>query len=74
MAEKMESLWIWVSEYPDGSIVTVGGKIGRENFALQSPKREIAEKMRPLAQHHAATTGQRVWLREFTTFKDHGSA
>jgi hypothetical protein len=74
--EMGEQLWAWVSRYPDGSIGTVGARMpGMAGFVpLVMRSRETAEQLRAIARAHAEASGQRVWLREYTGFIDHGEA
>lgn len=68
------TLWAWVTRCDDGSVSTVGFKVDNMHMPLVNRRRETIEKARPIAQAHATRTGQRVWLREFTSVIDHGDA
>jgi hypothetical protein len=73
------SLYAWVTQLPDGGTCVVGAFIqeagGRlAHQPLINRDREVAELLRPLARAHRKTTGQRVWLREYTGAIDHGDA
>jgi hypothetical protein len=66
-----DTLWAWITEYPDGSTGMVGvllPDIG--NTPLVSRSEEHIRKMRPAAASHAKATGQRVWLRRWDNFTD----
>jgi hypothetical protein len=75
MTETADQLWVWMTEYPDGTIGTVGAFTPRMgHIQLSARSLEIAEKMRPLAQSHAMQSGQRVWLRRYRMDEDLGPA
>jgi hypothetical protein len=70
-----ESLWAWVSEYPDGSTGLVGAYVPTMGHTpLLSRSEWAVRKFQPLAKAHAETTGQRVWLRRYTLAEDHEEA
>ena len=68
----LETMYAWVSEYPDGSIGLVGGGflgVGQQPLVTRSER--IARTFyRPFAELHKQTSGQRVWLRKYTVFVD----
>ncbi len=69
-----KSLWAWVTELADGSVSTVGFRIDDMHMPLVNRRRDVIEEARPIARRHRDSTGQRVWLREFTAVVDHGDA
>lgn len=69
----LSTLYVWVSEYPDGSIGVVGGGFlgGGVVVPLVTRDPRVAYSFyRPWADMHKQETGQRVWLRKYTTFED----
>lgn len=70
---KADSLWAWVTAYPDGSIGLIGSMalidgvmmplIGRNEAAIR--------KVEPIARRHGAVSKQRVWLRRYDFAKDY---
>jgi len=78
MPEMAESLWSWMTEYPDGSVGPVIVYIIRENpgnvgawVTLIGRDRVAAERLGEFAEIHRQKTGQRIWLREYRNFTDH---
>lgn len=68
---KENQLFQWATVYPDGSIGAISEMIpGVGHVPLYARSREMAERMRPIAMHHAIVTQQKVWLRVWTVFKD----
>lgn len=75
MSDEAEKLWVWMTEYRDGTIGAVGAftpRMGHIQLAARSL--DIAEKMRDLAQSYAKQSGQRVWLRRYVMDEDLGPA
>jgi hypothetical protein len=65
------TLWAWITEYPDGSTGMVGAFIPEVGHTpLVSRSEEHIRKMRPIAEAHARDTSQRVWLRRWDNFTD----
>jgi hypothetical protein len=67
------SLWAWVTETRDG-VSTIGVVRNGIHLPLITRDRDLIEKGRRVAQSHRAQTGQRCWLREYTTIVDHEDA
>jgi hypothetical protein len=61
----------WMTEYPDGSTGAIGGLIpGLGHVPMHFRNRSTALQMKPLAESHRKLSGQRVWLRVWTSFTD----
>ena len=78
-----ETLWAWVTLEPNGNISLVaaimpGVAAIMPGVAMAMPlinrRRDVIERARPLARDHAAATGQKTWLRAFTTHVDYEEA
>lgn len=69
-------LFAWVTRCPDNTVSQVSAYVPSlgANTSLVSRDRRVAEFLRPIAQQHADSSGQRVWLREYRDFVDHGDA
>jgi hypothetical protein len=66
-----DELWVWVTEYPDGSIGTVGGIIpGMSMVPLMGRSEHHVRRLEYVANSHAIGTGQRVWLRRYAKAED----
>ncbi len=67
-----DRLWVWLTQYRDGSVGTVGALIpGLGTTPLVSRDEQFArERLGPLAMSHATKSGQRVWLRCYHGFTD----
>ena len=74
MPKDASSLWAWVSEYPDGSTGTISVSYQDKEIPLICRSHFAIEQFRRLARQHQETHGQRVWLRQYTKFIDHGNA
>lgn len=69
-----DSLWAWLTEYPDGSY----GLIAMVNFpidGLMAPligrSEEAVRTMEPQARAHGKAHNQRVWLRRYDVTMDY---
>lgn len=72
MMEMADSLWAWVSEYPDGSIGCVGALLpGMEHVPLITRSERTARQLERFAREHGEKTGQRVWLRRYDKAEDY---
>lgn len=69
---KAEELWAWMSEYPDGSVGTIGGSVpGMPGIVpLITRSEQAARQMEPIARLHGKAVGQRVWLRKYRMVED----
>lgn len=66
----IESYYAWVADGPDGEY-TVGAILpGMGHVPLGSPKRLVAENMRPLAESHRIASGHKVRFVEFSHRRD----
>ena len=67
------SLWAWVTEYPDGSVGMIGttGIIVGMMMPLMGRNKEMVLKMRAIAHEHGRQRGQRVWLRRYDKAEDY---
>lgn len=67
-----ETLWAWVERDEAGVgviyafIPALGG-----GGTLVHRRRDIIDKLRPIAQAHGKASGHDVWLREYRMVKEH---
>lgn len=68
-----DSLWAWVTEYPDGSVgmIATSGIIEGVLMPLIGRNELMVIKMRTIAHDHGKATGQRVWLRRYDKAEDY---
>jgi hypothetical protein len=61
----------WMTIDTDGSTGVIGGYVpGLGHIPMHFRSRSMAMQFKPLAESHRHTTGQRVWLRIWTSFVD----
>lgn len=68
----LKTLWVWVTEEPNGDISQLGGYLPdtKTVASLSTRSREVADKWRPIAERHARGSGQKTWLREYQIVAD----
>jgi hypothetical protein len=67
-----DELWVWVTEYPDKSVGTVGGIVpGMGMMPLMGRSEPHVRRLEYIANSHAIATGQRVWLRKYAVVADY---
>ena len=68
----LDTLYVWVSTYPDGTVGIIGAGIpGIGATPLVTRDARIALTMfRAFAENHKKATGQKCWLRRYTSYED----